>query len=124
MQTLPIRLDPGQDLRAAIEGVVRGSNCRAAFVISGIGSLFRAILGFAGAGQPRRFSGDTEILSLASSISFDGTHSSLHIHMALSMASGEGFLAAMWRRAELSEPRGKSCWRGCRAASSRVRRMC
>ena len=91
MQTVPIRLDPGQDLRAAIEGAVRGANCRAAFVISGIGSLSSAGLRFAGAGQPRRFTGDTEILSLASSITFDGAHSSSHLHMALSTASGEVF---------------------------------
>ena len=39
MQALPIRLTPGQDLRRAIEAVVRAQNCRAAFVLSGIGSL-------------------------------------------------------------------------------------
>ncbi len=91
MQTLPIRLNPGDDLRAAIEGAVRGADCRAAFVISGIGSLSSAGLRFAGAEQPRRFSGDIEILSLAGSVAFDGAHSSSHLHMALSTASGEVF---------------------------------
>lgn len=91
MQTLPIRLNPGDDLRAAIEAAVRGANCRAAFVVSGIGSLSSAGLRFAGADQPRRFVGDTEILSLAGSITFDGERSSSHIHMALSTASGEVF---------------------------------
>lgn len=91
MQTLPIRLNPGDDLRAAIEAAVRGANCRAAFVISGIGSLSSAGLRFAGAEQPRRFTGDSEILSLAGSIAFDGAHSSSHLHMALSTASGEVF---------------------------------
>lgn len=91
MQTLPIRLNPGDDLRAAIEAAVRGADCRAAFVIAGIGSLSSAGLRFAGAEQPRRFTGDMEILSLAGSIAFDGAHSSSHIHMALSTASGEVF---------------------------------
>lgn len=91
MQTLPIRLNPGDDLRAAIEAAVRAADCRAAFVISGIGSLSSAGLRFAGADQPRRFTGDIEILSLAGSIAFDGAHSSSHIHMALSTASGDVF---------------------------------
>ncbi len=91
MQTLPMRLTPGDDLRAAIEAAVRGADCRAAFVISGIGSLSSAGLRFAGADQPRRFAGDTEILSLAGSIAFDGAQSSSHLHMALSTASGEVF---------------------------------
>lgn len=91
MQTLPIRLNPGDDLRAAIETAVRGADCRAAFVVAGIGSLSGAGLRFAGAEQPRRFAGDIEVLSLAGSIAFDGAHSSSHLHMALSTASGEVF---------------------------------
>ena len=35
MQTLPLRLTPGQDLRQAIEAAVLSHNCRAAFVLSG-----------------------------------------------------------------------------------------
>lgn len=93
MQTLPIRLNPGQDLRTAIEAAVRGANCRAAFVLSGIGSLSSAGLRFAGAGQPRRLTGDMEILSLSGTVAFNGTgegaRSSSHLHMALSTASGE-----------------------------------
>lgn len=49
MQTLPLRLTPGQDLRQAIEAAVLSHNCRAAFVLSGIGSLSTASLRFAGA---------------------------------------------------------------------------
>ena len=93
MQTLPIRLSPGQDLRAAIEAAVRGANCRAAFVLSGIGSLSSAGLRFAGAEQPRRLTGDMEILSLSGTVAFngagEGARSSSHLHMALSTATGE-----------------------------------
>ena len=35
MKTLPIRLTPGQDLRPALEAVVREHGCQAAFVIAG-----------------------------------------------------------------------------------------
>ncbi|MDR7376610.1 putative DNA-binding protein with PD1-like motif [Rhodoferax ferrireducens] len=88
MQTLPIRLPPGQDLRQALEAAVRSQNCRAAFVLSGIGSLSTAGLRFAGADQPQRLVGDSEILSLSGTIAFDGQHSSSHLHMALSTATG------------------------------------
>lgn len=63
MKTLPLRLTPGQDLRSALEAAVQGHNCRAAFVLSGIGSLSTAGLRFAGVEQPERLTGDLEILS-------------------------------------------------------------
>ena len=86
MQTLPLRLTPGQDLREAIEAVVLSHNCRAAFVLCGIGSLSTAGLRFAGADQPQRLMGDTEILSLSGTVAVNvtdsGGHSSSHLHMA------------------------------------------
>lgn len=95
MQTLPIRLTPGQDLRQAIEAAVLRHNCRAAFVLSGIGSLSTAGLRFAGADQPQRLTGDMEILSLSGTVAVNvtdsGVHSSSHLHMALSKATGQVF---------------------------------
>ncbi|WP_114971197.1 PPC domain-containing DNA-binding protein [Rhodoferax ferrireducens] len=95
MQTLPIRLTPGQDLRQAIEAAVQSHNCRAAFVLSGIGSLSTAGLRFAGADQPQRLTGDMEILSLSGTVAVNvtdnGTHSSSHLHMALSTGTGQVF---------------------------------
>ena len=94
MRILPIRLTPGQDLRQAIEAAVTGQNFRAAFVLSGIGSLSAACLRFAGADEPRRLTGDMEILSLSGTVAVDvtdgGARSSSHLHMALSMATGHG----------------------------------
>ena|ERR1017187_9163653 len=87
MQTLPVRLSPGQDLRQVIEAAVLSQGCRAAFVLSGIGSLSTAGLRFAGAEQPQRLSGDMEILSLSGSVASNGSH----LHMALSTATGEVF---------------------------------
>ena len=95
MQTLSLRLTPGQDLCQAIEATVLHHNCRAAFVLSGIGSLSTAGLRFAGADQPQRLTGDLEILSLSGTVAMNvtdsGLHSSSHLHMALSTASGAIF---------------------------------
>ena len=89
MKTFPIRLNPGQDLRPALEAAVQTQNCRAAFVLSGIGSLSAAGLRFAGADQPERLTGDMEIVSLSGTVAFDGVKSSSHLHMALSTATGQ-----------------------------------
>lgn len=89
MQPLPIRLTPGQDLRAALEAAVRGQGCHAAFVLSGIGSLSTAGLRMAGAGQPTRLTEDMEILTLAGTVAVDGGKASSHLHMAVSTASGQ-----------------------------------
>jgi predicted DNA-binding protein with PD1-like motif len=89
MKTFPIRLHPGQDVRSALEAAVQGQNCRAAFVLSGIGSLSTAGLRFAGAEQPERLTGDLEILSLSGTVAFDGVKGSSHLHMALSTSTGQ-----------------------------------
>jgi len=89
VQTLPIRLHPGEDLRQAIEAAVRRHNCRAAFVLSGIGSLSTAGIRFAGADKPQRLTGDMEILSLSGTVAFDCSNSQSHVHMALSTVTGE-----------------------------------
>ncbi len=89
MRTFPIRLNPGQDLRTALEAVIRSQDCRAAFVLSGIGSLSTAGLRFAGVEQPERLTGDMEIRSLSGTVAFDGAKSSSHLHMALSTSTGQ-----------------------------------
>lgn len=89
MKTFPIRLTPGQDLRSALEAVVQSQDCRAAFVLSGIGSLSTAGLRFAGVEQPERLTGDMEILSLSGTVAFDGVKRSSHLHMALSTSTGQ-----------------------------------
>ncbi|MBC7919293.1 MAG: DNA-binding protein [Rhodoferax sp.] len=89
MKTVPIRLTPGQDLRIALEAAVQGQNCRAAFVLSGIGSLSTAGIRFAGADQPTRLTGDMEILSLCGTIASNVEKSSSHLHMAISTADGQ-----------------------------------
>jgi predicted DNA-binding protein with PD1-like motif len=87
MQTLPLRLSPGDDLRTAVEDVLRQRKLRAAFVIQGIGSLSDAQLRFAGAEAPTGIRGDLEILTLAGSLSLAGAH----LHMSVADARGQLF---------------------------------
>ncbi|KFL53710.1 DNA-binding protein [Burkholderia pyrrocinia] len=84
MQAHPLRLSPGDDLRASIEEALRSLGAHAAFVIQGIGSLSVAQLRFAGADLPTELRGDLEILTLAGSVSPDGAH----LHMSVSDAGG------------------------------------
>ena len=84
METLPIRLLPGQDLRRALETVVAARGCSAAFVLSGIGSLAPAILRFAGATELTTIVGDTEMLTLSGSVAVHGSH----LHASVSDAQG------------------------------------
>jgi predicted DNA-binding protein with PD1-like motif len=89
METFPLRLTPGQDLRAALEAAVQSQNCRAAFVLSGIGSLSTAGIRLAGADQPTRLTGGMEILTLSGTVAVDGGKTSSHMHMAISTATGQ-----------------------------------
>jgi predicted DNA-binding protein with PD1-like motif len=89
MKTLPIRLTPGQDLRAALEAAVLAQNCRAAFVLSGIGSLSTAGIRLAGAEQPTRLSESMEILTLSGTVAVDGGKTASHMHIAISTSTGQ-----------------------------------
>jgi len=80
MNTLPLRLVPGDDLRAAIEAAVRNEFPNGAFVVCGIGSLSKVQLRLAGASTNAALEGLYEIISLAGSVSPDGAH--LHVSIA------------------------------------------
>ena len=54
MQTHPMRLSPGDDLRGALEDALRGFGVQAAFVLQGIGSLSVAQLRFVTNGSIER----------------------------------------------------------------------
>ncbi len=75
MSPYPLRLNPDDDLRLALESLP-GS----AFVIAGIGSLHDARIRYAGAPEPVTVAGPLEIISLSGSLSRDGAH--LHISVA------------------------------------------
>ena len=84
MQTLVLRLQPGDDLRGALEAAVADHSLGGAFVLAGIGSLSAAQLRMAGAEAPLQLDGDLEILTLSGSLSADGAH----LHATLARADG------------------------------------
>ncbi|GER10857.1 PPC domain-containing DNA-binding protein [Variovorax boronicumulans] len=85
MDTLVLRLQPGDDLRAVLDAVLKQSGIAdAAFVVSGIGSLRGASIRFAGAETATRIEGDLEILTLAGTLSPDGSH----LHLSVSDGAG------------------------------------
>lgn len=83
MTYLPIRLEPGADLRRSLEeaATVAGAST---FVVSGIGSLHGSTLRMAGEQAETQLSGPFEILCLSGTVSPDGAH----LHMAISNSQG------------------------------------
>lgn len=81
----PLRLQPGQDLRRAIEQAVAQEGCDAAFVLAGIGSLSQVQLRLAGALDTLSLHEDLEILTLSGSV----TPSASHLHASIARAGGQ-----------------------------------
>jgi predicted DNA-binding protein with PD1-like motif len=80
MKLVPLRLQPGADLRQALEAWMGEQQEQAGCVISAVGSLSVAQLRFAGAAEATAIHGELEILSLSGTLSPDGAH--LHISVA------------------------------------------
>ena len=87
MKTLPLRLSPGDDLRAALSAALAAHGGEAAFVVCGIGSLREAQLRFAGRDDLHHAVGDLEILTLSGTLGTGGSH----LHASLSDADGRVF---------------------------------
>ena len=84
METFPLRLTPGADLKDALEQWLKENRVDAAFVIAGIGSLDQAAIRHAGEPDPLPGPATLEILTLQGSISPDGAH----LHMSVSDPQG------------------------------------
>ena len=84
LQPWPVRLQPGDDLRRALEESVAARGSTAAFVLAGIGSLRPARLRLAGAETPLDIDGDLELLTLSGTIAVQGSH----LHLSVSAADG------------------------------------
>lgn len=80
MELIPLRLQPGDDLRQALESWVQAPAGGPAWVVSGIGSLTVAQLRLAGRSDHTVLKGDLELLTLQGSLCSDGSH--LHITVA------------------------------------------
>ncbi|MCK9684643.1 PPC domain-containing DNA-binding protein [Scleromatobacter humisilvae] len=87
MKTLPLRLNPGADLRAALSTALSAFHGEAAFVVSGIGSLCEARIRFAGREDVHCVVGDLELLSLSGTLGAGGPH----LHASLADADGRVF---------------------------------
>ncbi len=87
MDTQPLRLNPGDDLRGALQAAVRAQGQQAAFVVAGIGSLVDARLRFAAEDDAFVVKGPSEILTLSGSLGVDHAH----LHMSVSDAQGRVF---------------------------------
>ena len=87
MKTLPLRLNPGDDLRAALDAALPALGAEAAFVVAGIGSLREARLRLAGRDLPQHLMGDLEILTLSGTLGLGGSH----LHASLADADGRVF---------------------------------
>jgi len=84
MKVVPLRLQPGNDLRRSLEAWMAEQQEQAGCVISAAGSLSVAQLRFAGAAEATAIRGDLEILSLSGTLSPGGAH----LHIAVAGSSG------------------------------------
>ncbi|MFM7648302.1 MAG: PPC domain-containing DNA-binding protein [Cyanobium sp.] len=84
MKVVPLRLQPGADLRRALEAWMGEQEEQAGCLISAVGSLSVAQLRLAGATEPTVINGKLEILSLSGTLSPDG----VHLHIAIADSSG------------------------------------
>jgi uncharacterized protein len=84
MKVVPLRLQPGNDLRQALETWMGEQQEQAGCVISAVGSLSVAQLRLAGAAEATEIQGELEILSLSGTLSPDGAH----LHIAVADSSG------------------------------------
>ena len=79
-----VRLKPGQDLKAEILGFARRNDLRASVVLSGVGSLAKARLRYAGAKEGTALDGPFEIVSITGTLN----HDALHVHLAIADSQG------------------------------------
>jgi uncharacterized protein len=84
MKVVPLRLQPGDDLRRALEAWMGEQQEQAGCVLSAVGSLSLAPLRLAGASETTEIRGALEILSLSGTLSPDGAH----LHIAVADSSG------------------------------------
>lgn len=84
MDNYTFRLKPGDDLFESIGTFVQGRNIEAGCVLSGVGSLTRAVLRLANRDFYTEYEGHFEIVSLTGTVSVHGSH--LHI----SISDGDG----------------------------------
>jgi uncharacterized protein len=79
-----LRLLPGEDIRASLEGWARSAGIEGAGIVSAVGSLSVAHLRYAGRADGLVTSGDLEVCGLSGTISKHG----LHLHLSIADRDG------------------------------------
>ena len=74
MKVVPLRLQPGDELRLDLEAWMGERQERAGCMISAVGSLSLAPLCFAGAPEAKAIQGELESVSVSGTLSPDGSH--------------------------------------------------
>ena len=92
MKVVPLRLQPGDDLRRVLEAWMVDQEEQAGCLISAVGSLSVAQLRLAGAREATVIRGDLEILSLCGTMSPDGAH----LHIAVANSTGSVIGGHLW----------------------------
>lgn len=82
MAAVPLHLQPGDDVRLALEAFARSSNSNG-FVLSVVGNLSQAAFQCPGQDQPTLLRGELEIITLT------GTLSATGVHLHLSFSDGD-----------------------------------
>ena len=81
METLPLELEPGQDLHLALSELAMQQQL-SGFVLGVVGNLSQATFRCPGQQQPTRMSGELEVITL------NGTFSPSGVHLHLSLSDG------------------------------------
>ncbi|MFE1743811.1 PPC domain-containing DNA-binding protein [Coleofasciculus sp. H7-2] len=84
MKVFAIRLKPQQDLKLSLQDFATQQNIQAGFILTGIGSLKKAIIRLANHRYSTAFNDNFEILSL------NGTLATTGIHLHIAIANKEG----------------------------------
>jgi predicted DNA-binding protein with PD1-like motif len=87
METIAIRLQPGQDLKAELDLLAVERMLEAACVLACVGSLTRAVLRYANQPDPVTVEGHFEIVALTGVLSRHGSH----YHIAIADETGRTF---------------------------------
>lgn len=97
MKAYALRLRPGEDPLAALDTFARANQLEAACVLTGVGSLRKAVLRFANQDQAATLSGHFEIVSLTGVLSVHGSH----YHIAIADEAGRTYGAHLMEGSEV-----------------------
>lgn len=84
MNTISVRLRPGQDLKDELDKLVRDQRIDAGLVLTCVGSLTDASIRLANQEKAATYQGHFEIVSLVGTLSTNGSH----VHLSVSDSTG------------------------------------